>query len=460
MKSLLGLLVVVGLFGCNSLTDEGQTPTTTSIMIVAAALPEPTCGVGSGNERLKRGIFDINGVDAENTIGAQYQTNLVIRDQTQTGVGSKKLMVEYDFSANLIQPTAATRNILRQELSVPFGGWTQGDDGQDLLVISSPLIPEHITKILANDSAIYGELKRDDTVMNTVSGLPGYYTVQIKVQALSLGLNGQWLRSPPYYLTIDLCDGCLTRIPEQLVKDQSDATCHANQDRIWLKLAYPEFPNLSGKTEGPNDEGDLNMVLTTGNSGAVNTLGSLGAARGGRSKTGVWLVAPNHDGKSEFAFSGLQVPDRNPYATCGVNNVVAGESEDCSVPTYPKVCEDGSTPCDNDDDCGGGSCNTAQSLRITENPGQVVPFVCGTPDETTGPGGNAGGDAGPVGDGGTPPPQADGGLPVVACLYIVCADVDNEVLEWSTEAESWESAKSNCTCYSEDSDLAEDGCPL
>jgi hypothetical protein len=118
MKIFAGLLVVFGLLGCNSLTDEGQTPTTTSIMIVAAALPEPNCGVGTGNERLKRGIFDIKGVDAENTIGAQYQTNLVIRDQTQTGVGSKKLMVEYDFSANLIQPTAATRNLLRQERSI------------------------------------------------------------------------------------------------------------------------------------------------------------------------------------------------------------------------------------------------------------------------------------------------------------------------------------------------------
>ena len=153
-----------------------------------------------------------------------------MRDQTQAGVGSK-LIVEYDFTGNLVQPTAATQR-LREcvELGVP--GLDPNDDGQELLVVTSPVIPEHVTQILANDPAISAELNRTSTTMNTVSGLPGYYTVQVKIQALSLGLNGQWLRSPPYFMTVDLCDGCLTRIPEQLVPDQPDPTCIPYQDHL------------------------------------------------------------------------------------------------------------------------------------------------------------------------------------------------------------------------------------
>ena len=460
MKRLLLSLMILSSVACDALTDASETPITTSIMIVGAALAEPTCDVSASSDRLVRGIYDIKGVDSTNGIGKQYTANLIVRDQTQTGVGSKKLIVEYDFTGNLVQPTAATRNALREcvELGVPFGGWTQGDDGQELLVVTSPVIPEHVTQILANDPAISAELNRTSTTMNTVSGLPGYYTVQVKIQALSLGLNGQWLRSPPYFMTVDLCDGCLTRIPEQLVPDQPDPTCIPYQDRIWQKLTYPEFPDLTAKTEGPLNDGDLNMPLETVNQGGTATLGSFGATRGGRSKSAIWLVTPNHDGKTEFTYAGLQVAERNPYATCGVNNVVPGESEKCLVPTYPRVCEDGRTPCSKDEDCNGGSCTTAPSLRVTEEPGFTRQFACGTPSENTNTGG--GGDAGPGADGGLPPPAADGGLPVVACLYIVCADVDNEVLEWSPDPESWESAKSNCTCYSEDSDLAEDGCPL
>lgn len=456
---ILKLAALASLGACNSFTDSSETPTTTSIMILGAALSEPTCEVGITSDRLVRGIYDIKGVDSTNSVGKDYVANLIVRDQTQTGVGSKKLIVEYDFTGNLIQPTAATRNALRDcvELGVPFGGWTQGDDNQEAILISSPIIPEHVTQILSNDANIANELRRDSTTMNTVSGLPGYYTIQVKIQALSLGLNGQWLRSPPYFMTIDLCDGCLTRLPEQLVSDKPDSTCRRHQDRIFQKLAYPEFPDLTAKTEGPLNDGDLNMPVETANTGGTQTLGSLGAKRGGRSKTAVWLVTPNHDGKSEFSYAGIQVPERNPYASCGVGNIPSGESEDCLVPTYPKVCEDGITPCDDNDDCA-GNCVAAPTLRITEEGQGTRQFLCGVPSENTNTG--TGGDAGPGADGGTPPPAADGGLPVVACLYIVCADVDNEVLEWSPDPEDWESAKSNCTCYSEDSDLAEDGCPL
>ena len=457
----LALFGLTSLLACNAFTDSSETPTTTSIMILGSVLTEPTCEASISSDRLVRGIYDIKDVDSTNSIGKEYLANLVIRDQTQTGVGAKRLIVEYEFGGNLIQPTAATRNALRDcvELGVPFGGWTQGDENQESLLVSSPVIPEHVTQILANDPAIAEQLHRDNDVMNTISGLPGYYTVQVKVQALSLGLNGQWLRSPPYFMTIDLCDGCLERIPKQLVQDQPDLTCRTYQDRIWQKLGYPEFPDLAAKTEGPQDDGDLNMPLETVNAGGTQTLGSLGAKRGGRSKTAVWLVTPNHDGKSEFAYAGIRVPERNPYATCGVGNIPPGESEECLVPTYPKVCEDGITPCDDNDDCA-GNCIAAPSLRITEDGQGTRQFLCGTPSENTNTNTGAGGDAGPAADGGTPPPAADGGLPVVACLYIVCADVDNEVLEWSPDPEDWESAKSNCTCYSEDSELAENGCPL
>ena len=68
-----------------------------------------------------RGIYDIKGVDGTNGIGKQYTTSLVVRDQ-RANRRRLKLIVEYDFTGNLVQPTAAARNALREcvELGVPL----------------------------------------------------------------------------------------------------------------------------------------------------------------------------------------------------------------------------------------------------------------------------------------------------------------------------------------------------
>ena len=457
----VGFLTCLLAFNACSIGDANEAAISTSIMIIASVASESNCESTPTGERLKRGIYDIFTVDGSNSKGLEYTGNFVIRDQTATGVGSKHLALEYDFSSNLVQPTSATRSLLRQELTIPFGGWTQGDDGSNLLVAVAPIIPEHVSKILANDPAISAELHRNDPTMNTVSGLPGYYTVQIKVQALNLGRNGQWLRSPPYFMTVDLCHGCLSIRPRQLEFDVPDSTCRATQDQVYVKLRYPDFPDLTAKTEGPAEEGSLSLPLIITNRGGRPTRNSLGAKRNGSSKTGVWLVSPNHAGRAEFPYAGIEVPERNAFATCGVGNVSPGEDEVCETPTYPRICDDGVTGCIDDQQCPGGSCNGSGTLKLKIDEETYVDVHCGTPEAEEGGGDGNTQDAGAgTPDGGVAPPVADGGLPVVACLYIVCADVDNEVLEWDKEATSWESSKSNCTCYSEDTELADNGCPL
>jgi hypothetical protein len=457
MRLFVAMLLAL-VSACNGLSDADEASVSTSIMILAAVVPESNCSTSESGKRLARGIFDLNGVGPANSVGREYISNLIIRDQTQSGVGSKRLVVSYDFSANLIAPTAATRSQLRQQLTVPSGGWTQGTAAAKQLMVIGHVIPEHVTKILANDANIYAEIGRDDYTMNHVAGLPGYYTVQITVQALSLGLNGQWLRSPPYFLTVDLCDGCLTRRPEQLAFDKGDSVCRSHQDEIWVKLMYPPFPNLSATTKGAVNEGDAQMPLFIENSGAAQTLGSRAARRSGRSKAGVWLISPNHRGKDDFPFAGLAVPERNAFGECGAGNILPGETEDCLVPSYPRFCEVSGQACVSTDDCGDDdNCLTSSNLLVAAGDAGFVSAHCGTPTETPQQGG---GDAGPGSDGGPPPPPPDGGTPIVSCLYIVCADVDNEVLEWNTDGVSWESDQSNCTCYSEDSELAENGCPL
>jgi hypothetical protein len=393
-------------------------------------------------------------------VGLEYHAGLVIRDQTETGVGSKKLVLEYDFGANLVQPTAATRNLLRQELTVPFGGWAEPELGTETLVARAPVIPEHVTDLLANDLRIAAELRRSDTVMNTVSGIAGYYTVQIKMQALTLGRNGQWLRSPPFYMVIDLCDGCLTRIPQQLVKLSFSPTCRRTQDQISLTLDYPPFPDLSAASGGPEDENAPTVEIEVGNAGGTKTLGSLGAQRGGRSKAGIWIATPRHIGREQFPFNGIEVAQPRPFADCDIGNVEAGGSATCNTALYPRLCSDGSTGCRTDDDCAqaGGSCRASSNLRLNQDD-EVIEVKCGNPEENQA--NNQGGDAGPQADGGGgQQAQADGGMPQVSCLYIVCADVDNEIVEWTPEAVSWEGTKSNCSCFSEDTELAQDGCPL
>ena len=124
---------------------------------------------------------------------------------------------------------------------------------------------------------------------------------------------------------------------------------------------------------------------------------------------------------------------------------------------YPKLCSNNNTGCSSDADCeGGGTCASQSGIKISENE-EIRDVICGKP--TPVPPNQSGGDAGPPSDGGLIE-SPDGGLPVVACLYIVCADVDNEVLEWDKAAASRESNKSNCTCYSDDTELAENECPL
>jgi hypothetical protein len=461
MMRVAFLTCLLSFNACSIGSDANDAAISTSVMIIAAVVPEPNCISSPTADRLKRGIYDILTINSNNSTGLEYTGYFLIRDQTATGVGSKRLAVEYDFSSNLVQPSSATRSLLRQELTIPFGGWTQGDGGNNLLVAPAPVIPEHVSKILANDPAISAELHRGDATMNTVSGLPAYYTVQIKVQALSLGLNGQWLRSPPYFMTVDLCEGCLTARPEQLAFDIPDSTCKKTQDQIYAKLVYPAFPDLAAKTEGPVSEGSLSLPLITANQGGATTLNSKGAKRHGRSKTGVWLVSPNHAGMAEFPFAGIEVPERNAFATCGVGNIQPGEDEVCETPTYPRICDDGITGCIDDEQCAGGTCVGSGNLKMKIDEETYVDVNCGSPEAEEEGNGGDGQDAGPATpDGGVTPPVADGGLPVVACLYIVCADVDNEVLEWDKESLSWESSKSNCTCYSEDTELAEDGCPL
>ena len=77
MKRLLLSLMILSSGACDALTDASETPITTSIMIVGAALAEPTCDVSASSDRLVRGIYDIKGVDSTNGIGKQYTTCLL-----------------------------------------------------------------------------------------------------------------------------------------------------------------------------------------------------------------------------------------------------------------------------------------------------------------------------------------------------------------------------------------------
>ena len=65
-----------------------------------------------------------------------------------------------------------------------------------------------------------------------------------------LGERGLWIKSPAFYHVIDLCNGCLNRIPAVAVPDpEGESYCREWQNNPGQANVPPTFPNLAAAAE-------------------------------------------------------------------------------------------------------------------------------------------------------------------------------------------------------------------
>jgi hypothetical protein len=510
MRRFLPAAALLNALACTPNASLDEPSTTRSGFILSQVHLADACTFSISNPPLRRGVYDLAGVDLNNDQGRTYTAGLWLRDETATEIGSKRIIVSYDFSGNLVPPSPATRHELSQEIMVPIGGHlTPGDKD---LIITAPIITEYVTKLLANDPAIRGQLHWDDEVMNHQAGLPAFYQVQVKMQATTLSTEGAWLRSPPFYQVIDLCVGCITRVPNQLRYSAGgfDDVCSPFQDNIGVAAAFPPFADLTstGEIDTELEAGGVDkLALVALNGGEAIT--AWPATRRGSSNLGLWLIHPVYKGADAFLFSGIEVAAPNFFAHCDVGPIASGSQRGCLISPYPRRCNDaGQTLCTLDSQCAEGiSCATAVDLLI-DNGNAGTPVLCGEPDVagndirrcagdgecTVGEVCSEGACASPCDDdndcagsdrcfasvcakpcdeespcdegyGCQPdhcvalPPVDGAGKPKRNCMWVVCADANNEVMEWSPEGANVESQESNCKCFATDQEMLEN-CPF
>ena len=309
--------VLCCLSACNLNSSLDEPSTTHSVLLLNQVHLAEGCNYVISSAPLRRGIYDLSGVDENNDQGRSYTAGLLLRDETVTEIGSKRMIVSYDFSGNLVLPSPATRYELSQEIMVPIGGHLT--PGEKDLIITAPIITEYVTKLLANDPAIRTELHWDDRVMNHQAGLPAFYQVQIKLQATTLSTEGVWLRSPPFYQVVDLCTGCISRVPDQLryPPDVHDDVCQVYQDGIGSPAVFPLFADYTstGEIDNELESGGVGDLLLTALNGGERR-GSWPATRNGTTNIGLWLIKPAYKGSEAHPFNGIQVANPNYFAKC------------------------------------------------------------------------------------------------------------------------------------------------
>lgn len=500
MIRLPALLCIAVLLACPSSSTEEDPAERNSTVILASIRTDDSCSPATGT-RYRREIFDLKGIqDVENSGGKDYYGFLLLRDDIvdqQSGIGAKRLLLNYSFDGNLRPPSQPTLNELSNGVEVPFGGFT--DSAAGTLVVAADLIPERIAGLFAADPVIREHLvftgscstdadcptpqRCNDRArqcvdpFNHVGGLPAFYQVQVKAQTVVLSEKGVWIRSPAFYLVIDLCNGCLTRLPEVAVRDpEAEAICNESQTHLGIPNQPPTFPNLAAigeviEQEIPDEEGGegggeggggddagpgggggeappapgigpTELRVTTGNSGEDSTVGSPGAASLGRSKTAVWLIHPRHANQRNAP---LELPDADqpPNDYCPVQGLAPEQESVCVLQGHPKRCNGlADQPlCLHDSDCAGDvSCLAPVTFAVeVAVPGEGEPEIqqrrcrVSSQDEDD--------------------PQA------VDCVWLVCADYNNQVMEWKMDAD-WDTLKDNCSCVGLDQETTDTNCPV
>ncbi|MEC7750914.1 MAG: hypothetical protein VX405_05325 [Myxococcota bacterium] len=493
------LLVVFSLLGCPNQRNP-EDPTEQNTTVIIAALPYNNSCIVADSERIRRSIYDIGDITSiDNPQGSDFRTGLLVKDDItdqQSGIGSKRFLLNYSFGGNLRPPSQPTLNELGNGVEVPVGGFTNASMGN--IIVQGDLIPERVAGLLAADPVIREELvftsncssdeecpvpqrcdlraRRCVDPFNHVGGLPGYYQVQVKVQTVMLSERGLWIKSPAFYHVIDLCNGCLNRIPAVAVPDpEGESYCREWQNNPGQANIPPTFPNLAAAAEVieqelPDDEGGgegggegvepvgdggpgggdapvvgigpTELLVTTVNSGPSSTTTAQGSADMGLSKTAVWLIHPAHANQREAP---TELPDalRPPIDFCPVQNLTAEEDSVCTLQGHPKRCNGAPDQplCLFDSDCAGGvSCLAPPTFAVSVAvPGGGEPEVqqrrcrVSSQDEDD--------------------PQA------VDCVWMVCADYNNQVMEWKMD-EDWDTLQSNCSCTGLNQEAVDQRCPL